>query len=207
MCKKIVTGVYLIKNNINLKVRVGSASNCDKRFSTYKAELRNASKNANKNMQSDYNEFGEQSFDFIILEECTEEDLFKREQFWLKEYSDCAMYNKNRVVNTNKKVSTVEEKEIKRKSRSKATSGVMNGHCTVLTELKASEILWLKNNTKMKQKDIAVLYGCSPNLVSRIGKDRWKNVVEIMPLNFIEIEKVDCTGILSTLDANINISL
>ncbi|GCD13154.1 GIY-YIG nuclease family protein [Clostridium tagluense] len=204
MCKRRIDAVYLIKNNVTLKCRVGSCKNVKKRWSNYKSRLKSG--NGNKLMQEDYNNYGIQSFDFVILEELNVKDLFKREQFWLEEYADCAMYNKNRVVNVDKKIRTGREAKNYKNKRSLVTSGEKNGHCTVLTEQKASEILWLKNKSKIKQIDIAEMYGCKPTMVSRIGNDRWINVEEIKPLNYMEKEIVSIP-VLSISDKNINISL
>jgi group I intron endonuclease len=206
MCKKRVDGVYLIKNMVTLNIRVGSCKDVKKRWSNYKSRLKSG--NGNKLMQEDYNNYGIESFDFVILEECNVKDLFKREQYWLEEYADCCMYNKNKVVNTKKRIRTGREAKNYKTKRSLVTSGENNGHCTVLNELKASEILWLKNNTDMKQIEIAAMYGCKPTMVSRIGNDRWTNVEEIKPLFYVEIKKeIVSTGILAISDENINISL
>jgi len=205
MCKKLIDGVYLIKNMETLMVRVGSCQDVKKRWSNYKSRLKSG--DGNKVMQFDYNEYGLQSFDFIILEECNVEDLFKREQYWLKEYADCCMYNKNRVVNTNKKIRTGNEAKNYKTERSLITSGEKNGHCTVLTKQTASEILWLKNNTKMKQIDMAAMYGCSPTLVSNIGKNRWGNVIGVMPLFYVKKREIECTGMPFISEDYINISL
>lgn len=204
MCKKRVDGVYLIKNNETLKVRVGSAKDIAKRFSNYKSRLKSG--NGNKLMQDDYNEYGLLSFEYIILEECLVRDLYKREQYWLEEYADCCMYNKNKVVNTEKKIRTGKEAKNYKIKRSLVTSGEKNGHCTILNVQTASEILWLKNNTKIKQKDIAIMYGCKPTMVSNIGKSRWKNVIEIIPFDYMEIKKeIECTGMPFISDDYINI--
>lgn len=193
----MITGVYLIKNNVTKSVRVGSAKDIQKRFSSYKADLRNG--NANRIMQRDFNFFGEQSFDFIILEECTIENLFEMEKYYLeKVYDNVKFYNVNRVMNTEKKIRTSEEANIYRQARSKLTSGTKNGMCSVLTEQTASEILWLKENTKMPQGEIGEIYGCKGNLVSRIGKDRWSNVTATKPM---WVKEIDCTLIQTTSNA------
>ncbi|MCB2300640.1 GIY-YIG nuclease family protein [Clostridium tagluense] len=184
MCKRRIDGVYLIKNNVTLKCRVGSCKDVKKRWSNYKSKLKNGT--SNKRMQEDYNNYGLESFEFIILEECNVKELFKRERHWLNEYSDVSFYNKNKVVNTDKKIRTGREAKNYKQERSLVTSGEKNGHCTVLTEHLASEILWLKNNTDMKQIDIAEIYKCSPNLVSRVGNDRWKDVEESKPNWYIK---------------------
>lgn len=188
MCKKIV-GIYLIKNNITRRVRVGSSKDCQKRWSNYLACLRNGI--ANKKMQEDYGNYGEQSFEFIILEICLVKDLFTREKYYLEEvYDDVSFYNANRVISKVKKFKTgLKAKEHKQHFRD-MFSGENNPNCTKLNQQKANEILWMKNNTELSQKEIGDLYNVSPNMVSRIGNDRWVNSVESIPETYLDESKV-----------------
>lgn len=187
---EIINGVYLIKNNITKRIRIGSATNVNKRFSNYRANLRNGKGNAK--MVEDCLNYGLDSFEFIVLEECKKEDLFIKENYYQNLYSDCLSkdygYNSNRVRKREKYIRSLEEKREYKEKRSRITSGENNGHCTILNQKKANEILWLKLNTKMKYKDIAAMYECNPNMVSRIGKDRWVNSVEVKPSWYIESE-------------------
>lgn len=184
MCK--INGVYLIKNNITKRIRIGSATDIAKRFSHYKSQLANGL--GNKNMVEDVVNYGLDSFEFIILEECSVEDLFKTEQKYMNLYSDCFDkdygYNSNRVLKREKYIRNLEEQRAYKEKRSKITSGINNGHCTTLNQEKANEILWLKLNTKMKYKDIAELYGCSTNMVSRIMGDRWMESIPVAPASY-----------------------
>lgn len=184
---KIKIGIYLIKNNITKRVRVGSATDIEKRFSWYRAKLRSG-EGINEAMLEDVVNYGLDSFEFIILEECNKEKLFEKERYYQNLYSDCFNngYNKNRVRNTDKYIRTLEEQREYKEKRSKITSGEKNGHCTCLTQEKASEILWLKINTDIKNKDIAKMYNCNPNMVSRISKDRWMNSIPVKPSWFTE---------------------
>lgn len=186
MCK--INGVYLIKNNVTKRIRIGSATDIAKRFSHYKSSLKAG--NGNKLMVEDVLNYGLDSFEFIVLEECSIEKLFEREAYYQNLYSDCFKkdygYNSNRVRKREKYIRSLEEQREYKEKRSKITSGELNGHCTILNQEKANEILWLKINTDMRNKDIAKMYDCNPNMVSRIGKDRWMNPIPVVPSSFTE---------------------
>lgn len=184
MNKDKITGIYMIKCTVTKRFRIGSATDIMKRFSNYKARLSNGLGNAK--MVEDVVNYGLDSFDFIVLEECSVEDLFKLESKYQELYSDCFKdgYNSNRVRKREKYIRDFEESRAYKEKRSKITSGELNGHCTCLDQIKANEILWLKENTNMKYKDIAELYGCSSNMVSRIMKDRWMNSIPVAPKGY-----------------------
>lgn len=170
VCKKKIIGVYLIKNIVTKRVRVGSAKDIIKRFSNYKAILRNGT--ANKLMQQDFNEFGEQSFEFILLEECKVKDLYIRERYYLELYKDCAMYNKNAIKNLEKKIRRGKEAKNYKKKRSSVTAGENNGHNTKLSKEKIFEILDM-DSASVERKIIATKFNINPCYISRIGRDRW----------------------------------
>ncbi|MBY6996503.1 endonuclease [Clostridium botulinum] len=174
MARKRIDGVYLIKNNITLRVRVGSAKDVNKRWSNYLAKLRNGT--ANKLMQEDYNWYGEDSFEFIILEECNVKDLFKREQYWFNQYNDCAMYNRNKVRNVNKKIRRGIEAKKYKEERSKITSGENNGHNVKLTKQDVKEIK-KKLKKGVKQVNLAEQYKVSSTHIWNIKNGiRWNSI-------------------------------
>lgn len=158
-----ITGIYMIKCTQTKRFRIGGATDIMKRFSNYKSRLSSGLGNAKM-----------------------VEDLFKLESKYMNLYSDCLKdgYNSNRVRKREKFIRNLDEAREYKEKRSKITSGELNGHCTTLNQEKANEILWLKLNTEMKFKDIAELYGCSPNMVSRIKKDRWMNSVPVAPKGY-----------------------
>lgn len=123
-------------------------------------------------MQQDYNDFGEQNFEFIILEECNPKDLYKIEKYYLEFYSDCAMYNKNAIRKLNKKIRTGLKAEKYKEKRSEITSGENNGHNTKLTKEDVFQILnMLKQG--IDRDAIAGKFDIYPCYISRFGKDRW----------------------------------
>src|SRR5882672_5947475 len=94
------TGIYKITNKINGKFYLGSAINFRKRWNLHKAQLRN-NKHDNKHLQHSWNLYGENIFEFIILEICNKEQLLEKEQLcidWLKpDYNICKSVAKSRL--------------------------------------------------------------------------------------------------------------
>lgn len=175
MCKKRIDGVYLIKNNITKKVRIGSAKNIHKRFSNYKATLRKG--NAPKLMQKDYNDFGEASFEFIILEVCKVTELFEREKYWQEQYEDCKMYNKNKIANIDKKIRRGLEAKKYKEKRSSVTSGENNGNNSKLKSEDVKEIRRMLLMERYTVAEIAEMFNCSKGLIYNIKTNyRWNSV-------------------------------
>lgn len=87
-----VSGIYCIINTLNGKRYIGSAKDLYARVHTHFCLLRK-NKSHSKHMQSSFNKYGEDVFNYSILEVCEELDLLKTEQFWIdKEKPE---FNKN----------------------------------------------------------------------------------------------------------------
>ena len=81
--KKI--GIYEIKNNSNNKSYIGLSTSVEDRMLFHKRRLlQNTHKN--KHLQSSFNKYGIDSFEFNIIEECDEEMLPEREKYWIQEF-------------------------------------------------------------------------------------------------------------------------
>lgn len=84
--------IYQITNKVNNKRYIGSAKNFLNRKNKHLYELR---KNNHKNiyLQNSYNKYGEDKFEFKIIEDVELENLIIREQWWLDnlkpEYNIC----------------------------------------------------------------------------------------------------------------------
>lgn len=80
-------GIYLIKNKVNNKIYVGSTSTgFSRRWSQHKTYLR-GNKHHSRHLQNAWNKYGEENFEFSVLEEISDEKLNrqflqKREQYW-----------------------------------------------------------------------------------------------------------------------------
>lgn len=77
------SAIYIIQCLINDKVYVGSAVNVYSRISTHKANL-NLNKHSNKHLQSAYNLYGAENFEFKIVEVVEDKNLLlKKEENWI----------------------------------------------------------------------------------------------------------------------------
>lgn len=74
--------VYRIANKVNGKLYVGSTSDFARRRSQHLFRLRDG-KHHSKHLQSAFDLYGEDSFGFEVIEECDDECVVEREQFWI----------------------------------------------------------------------------------------------------------------------------
>lgn len=78
-----ISGIYQIKNLANNKIYIGSAVNIKNRWKSHKSRL-NLNKHHSIHLQRAWNKYGENSFEFSIIELVEEKTkLLDREQFWL----------------------------------------------------------------------------------------------------------------------------
>jgi group I intron endonuclease len=91
------TGIYKILNTINNKIYIGSAIDIKKRWRDHKWYLKK-NKHHNLHLQSSWNKYGENSFEFSILLECTVDQLLILEKEEIKKYNS---FNKNYGYNVN----------------------------------------------------------------------------------------------------------
>ena len=80
--KEAKSGVYQILNTANGNRYVGSSKDLDYRLYTHKRLLQDGNHH-NRNLQAAWDEFGEDSFEFSVLEYCAIEKLIEREQSYL----------------------------------------------------------------------------------------------------------------------------
>lgn len=87
-------GIYGIKNLINDKIYVGKTGmNFGDRWDNHKALLRN-NNHDNKHLQNAWNKYGEENFEFVVLEDCNIDELNDKEIYWIKYYRESGLaYN------------------------------------------------------------------------------------------------------------------
>lgn len=78
-------GIYMIKNKINNKKYVGQSSDIYWRWMRHKSDLNN-NRHHNKHLQSAWNMYGEENFNFEIIEICDESNINRKEQYWIEKY-------------------------------------------------------------------------------------------------------------------------
>ena len=79
---KGICGIYQIINKINKKYYIGSSKNLYNRLHEHFHNLRN-NKGHNKHLQNAWNKYSENNFTYNILEFCSEEIRFDREQYYI----------------------------------------------------------------------------------------------------------------------------
>jgi len=83
------SGIYFIVNLINDKIYVGSATSFYSRFATHKSQL-NSNSHQNKHLQSAWNKYGANAFDFIVIESVVDlNKLIAIEQLWINATNCC----------------------------------------------------------------------------------------------------------------------
>lgn len=83
------SGIYLIENKINGYLYVGQASDIKKRWKHHLNRLNNNDGKPNLHIQSAWNKYGSDNFEFTVLERCDTEELNKREIYWIKKLNTC----------------------------------------------------------------------------------------------------------------------
>lgn len=90
-------GIYQIVNKINGKRYVGSSVNIERRWSGHRHRLRKGVA-TNNILLSSWLKYGEGSFYFEIIEECSRSELIAREQFHIDQKSE---YNSRKIADSN----------------------------------------------------------------------------------------------------------
>jgi len=95
-----ISYIYKILNNVNGKFYIGSTNNFNNRKITHLTKL-NKGKHENKYLQRAWNKYGEDNFEFIILEIVPYEDQFNIEQKYLDKLKPFKNKGYNIAVDTN----------------------------------------------------------------------------------------------------------
>ena len=105
-------GIYKIQNNIDQKVYIGSSVNLDYRRTKHFWMLKKGIHD-NDYLQNSFNKNGETSFIFEVLENCDEEMLIDRENFYIEKFNSNNSsfgYNLARVSDSRKNILNTEVK-------------------------------------------------------------------------------------------------
>lgn len=110
--------VYAIVNKVNSKAYIGGTTNLFKRIPKHKYRL-NLNKHENTYLQNSYNKHGEESFEWYVVEKCTQDNALVREQKYLdtfKTYKREMGYNiQKEATNRRHTLETIEKLRQKRK--------------------------------------------------------------------------------------------
>lgn len=77
------SGIYCIKNKVNNMVYIGLSKNIHNRWIEHKYRL-NTHIHPNTKLQNAWDKYGEDNFEFIVLEKCDYDVIYEREKYWIK---------------------------------------------------------------------------------------------------------------------------
>lgn len=110
-------GIYMIQNKVNGKIYIGQSNNIERRYNEHRYSLNN-NKDYNKHLQSAWNKYGQNNFEFTILLECEENQLNTYEEYYIFElmsYDNRVGYNKQYGGGVNKPTQETKKKMSKSK--------------------------------------------------------------------------------------------
>ena len=149
-----MTGIYVIKNLENGKKYIGQSSDLLFRKKSHFSLLK-LKKHRNTHLQSAWNKYGEESFEFCVIEECRQDVLDVREQAWISYYqSTDPKYGYNKKEGGHTLAFHTEE------TKAKMSQACTGRHHSIETKLRISEghkgqIPWIKgkhHSAEAKQK-------------------------------------------------------
>ena len=86
MAKEKICGIYCIENLINGKKYIGLSTDIEQRLKKHKRYLKKK-QHPNMHLQASWNEYGENNFEFKIIETCDEDVLCEKEIYYIDLFS------------------------------------------------------------------------------------------------------------------------
>ena len=147
----MASGIYQILNTVNGKVYIGSAKNIKNRWDRHTSSLKRNGRD-NTHLQNAYNKYGEDAFEFSIIEYVEDEnDLLAREQFYIDSYDWDNLYNIYRVAGSPLGFKHTEETKEKLRNHSKGRAPWNAGkRWSEETKIKISDSLLGEKNPASK---------------------------------------------------------
>jgi group I intron endonuclease len=121
----MLCGIYAIKNIDTGKLYIGSSKRIPYRMNVHRKRL-NENRHDNQHLQNAWNKYGKDRFEFYLIEECDEKQLFEREQYYVDYYTSLpeGVYNICTIVQNLPNLSGIPKTEEHRKKIGKAHKGI-----------------------------------------------------------------------------------
>lgn len=177
-------GIYVIKNLINNKIYVGKSKNCYKRLKQHLSQIKINSLDENYHLINDFKKYGEDNFDYYIVEKIEESDplvienlLYEKELYWMKELNSLNRefgYNLRWDSQGKCYVSEETSQKITNRLKKEWESGIRNDHSEKLKKYWENVSIERKNQqkeimSKNKTKWIYIIYDPDGNLITDKG--------------------------------------
>jgi len=169
-----ICGIYQIKNIVNGKVYIGSSKRIGSRWKDHIRMLNN-NKHHSLHLQSAWNMYGPDNFEFSVLEKCSVDEIFKREQYYIDKTKCYDMeygYNIMRTAGEYDRVQTDINNSIAHKNKPKLNQLTPQARHT---EEQVKRIINLLLDNKLSCAKIAELENVNEQIVKNIlYKHNWK---------------------------------
>lgn len=187
------SGVYVIKSLISEDCYIGSTSDLYERFHRHKYRINTSNKNVIKKLKSFSDEKGINNLEFVVLEFCEKGKEKATEQKYLDIYNPSLNTVKfshsslgfNHSESTRLRMSEARKgkklnfTEDQRETKSKNNRGENNPK-SILNERLVLLILKLRNEDKIKIKEIAKIINCSTKAIEKIlYGNSWTHITKI----------------------------
>lgn len=185
------SGIYLIKNKINNKIYVGQSIDVKKRIGAHLSYLR-GNKHNNPYLQKAFNKYGEDNFEFVVLEFCKIDELDEKEIHYIEKYNSLDYnvgYNLEGGGNLGKVISEVtrlkkcgpnnpmygKRASLETKSKMVQSSRGKNSKLTEIEVVKIKKMLI----AGLEQKQIADIFNVNLSTINKIATFKnWQYVRE-----------------------------
>lgn len=97
------SGIYQILNTMNGKRYIGQSRSLNNRKYEHFCQL-SRNEHGNSHLQNAYNLYGEENFEWSVIEYVDSENLTEREQYWVNQYGQFQLYNSRMCVDSPAKV-------------------------------------------------------------------------------------------------------
>lgn len=178
MSQEIISGVYSITNLKNGKLYIGSSNNIYRRWRDHKNLLKKDKHHSN-HLQRAWNKYGEENFIFKILEECNEDILLKREQYYIDlyvSYDNEFGYNESDIAG--RPSMTLEQREKCAKMASERLRGE-GSWCNVYSESQIVKLIDDLKTGEYSYNQLSNKHNISYDIVASVaGHASWKYLTD-----------------------------
>lgn len=141
-----ICGIYKITNKINGKCYIGQSINVRKRWESHKVAMSCTKRDDYEYpLYQDMRKYGIENFSFEIIEECAEEELNKKEIYYIELFD--AFEN----------------------GYNQTEGGLFRTYCHKLSEIEVDEIKGLLRSTLLSQIEISNMYHVSQQIINYIN--------------------------------------
>lgn len=178
MVKKIVSGIYSITNTQNNKLYIGSSKNIEQRWRQHKNMLK-GDRHHSAHLQNAWNKYGEDNFIFEIIEECNEDILIEREQYYIDLYSSAdSLYGYNESEIAGRPSMTQEQREYYGKLASERFQGE-GSWCNIYSESQIIKLIDDLKTGKYSYGQLSQKHNISYDIVASVaGHASWRYLTD-----------------------------